>query len=83
MILPRLESALQANPALGYIGSASSLGLAVITTTYEKFVQHADLAKTLLALTAALFGALAGYYTFRIQRRTFNALQKETKESKQ
>lgn len=77
MIVPRFESALQANPSLGYLSSAGSLFIAAVTTSYESFVEHADLLKTLFALAAAIFGALAGYYTFRIQRKTFKALPKE------
>ena len=77
MFLQRIESALQANPSLGYVGSAGSITIAATTSVYESFVQHADLAKTLVALAAAIFGALAGYYTFRIQHRTFKALKKD------
>ena len=77
MFLQRIESALQTNPSLGYVGSAGSLSIAATTSAYDALAQHADLAKTLFALAAAIFGALAGYYTYRIQRRTFNALKKD------
>lgn len=77
MFLQRIESALQANPSLGYVGSAGSLSIAATTSAYDALAQHADLAKTLFALAAAIFGSLAGYYTYRIQRRTFNALKKD------
>jgi hypothetical protein len=77
MFLQKIESALQANPNLGYVGSAGSITIAATTTAYESLVQHADLVKTLVALAAAIFGALAGYYTFRIQHRTFKGLKKD------
>jgi hypothetical protein len=77
MLLQRLESALQANPSLGYVGSAGSISIAATTSAYDALAQHADLAKTLFALAAAVFGALAGFYTYRIQRRTFDKLKKE------
>ena len=60
MLLQRLESALQANPSLGYVGSAGSISIAATTSAYDDFVQHADLAKTLFALAAEIIGALAG-----------------------
>lgn len=77
MSLLRLEAALQAHPSLGYLGSVGSLFIAAVTSSYDSFVQHADVVKTLFALAAAVFGALAGYYTFRIQRRNFKNLPKE------
>jgi ABC-type branched-subunit amino acid transport system permease subunit len=67
------ESALRDNPTLGYVYSAGSLIIGVITSTYGTFIEHIDLATKLAAMGAAFFGLCAGYYTLRIQRRNFKS----------
>ena len=63
----RLETALANNPALGWIVSVVNWLIA----TFAWFADHADGILKVIAFGGAIFGALAGYYTMRIQRRAW------------
>jgi len=59
--------AIEEHPTLGWMGSLISLLLGWISW----FVDHADDFAKAFGVAAAVFGAVAGYYTMRIQRRAW------------
>lgn len=62
-----LNRVVEQHPVLGYIGSFFALLMSWLTW----FIEHAGDFAQFFGLGAALFGFIAGYYTFRIQRRTW------------
>ena len=75
----KFSVAFQNNPVLGYVASFSSLGLGVVTSTYDSFIQNVDLLTKMVALSAALLGAFAGAFTLLIQRRNYKLLMQGIK----
>jgi hypothetical protein len=67
MILRVFEAKIQANPALGWLGAI----VAEILAGFGWFVHHAGDIGAIFGLVAAVFGAIAGWYTMRIQRRAW------------
>lgn len=63
----RLTTALESNPGLGWWGTFISW----LTAALAWMLDHAPVLTTVFGVFAAIFGAVAGYYTMRIQRRTF------------
>ena len=63
----RINHALEAHPFLGFLGSLFS----ILTGAASWFMDHADDFTKLIGLVATLFGLVAGYYTMRIQRRSW------------
>lgn len=69
----RINSFMENHPALGWIGSV----LSCLTGALQWFIDHVDTITKLVGLGTVLLGLMAGYYTFRIQRRTFKKGQLE------
>lgn len=65
MSLRVFEAKIQANPALGWLGAV----VAEILAGLGWLVHHAGDIGAIFGLVAAVFGAVAGWYTMRIQRR--------------
>jgi hypothetical protein len=63
----RLAAILECHPILGWVMSAFS----VVSGFASWFVAHVDGVSKIVALSAVMFGSVAGYYTMRIQRRTW------------
>jgi len=59
-----LKAALEAHPSLGWFGSFLALFLSWISW----LLTHVTAIAQILALGGAVFGFMAGYYTWRIQR---------------
>lgn len=64
----KMISAIESHPALGWVASVLSIG----TGMFRWLFDHVDDFTKLLGLAATVFGLVAGYYTMRIQRRTWN-----------
>lgn len=68
----RLESILESHPSLGWLVAAVNWLLAACAW----FVQHLDDITKFVVFGGSVFGLVAGYYTLRIQRRTWRRGQK-------
>jgi hypothetical protein len=77
----RLDTLITQKPALGYVGSGISLFLGWVADTANAAAQHAANAAQYIPVAlswgAGAFGLLAGYYTFRLQRRAWKKAQDE------
>lgn len=58
---------IERHPVLGYFATVFS----GVVSAFNWGIQHADAGAKLLAFVAGMFGLMAGYYTFRIQRRAW------------
>lgn len=65
--MTRLHHAIETHPTLGWLGSL----VALLMSWLAWFIDHAAHFAQIFGLGAALFGFMAGYYTFRIQRRAW------------
>jgi hypothetical protein len=63
----RLTDLLENRPHLAWFGSLGPIAAGWWTW----FVEHVDSVAKLIGFVAVLFGAIAGYYTMRIQRRAW------------
>lgn len=69
----RINSFMENHPALGWIGTS----LAWLTGGVQWFIDHADDFTKVVGLGTVLLGFMAGYYTFRIQRRAYKKAVRE------
>jgi membrane associated rhomboid family serine protease len=59
-----IKVAIESRPELGWFGSILSL----LFSGLAWFLEHAGQIAQIIAIGGAVFGLLAGYYTWRIQR---------------
>jgi len=69
----RIATALELHPTLGWLASLGSMFMGWLTWLLE----HSSSFAQGFAVGAGLFGVAAGYYTFRIQRRTWQRMQRD------